>query len=109
MSASPDEIRRARQIAAHSGWAKRDAREGTAAARQGFLRRFEHQVDPEGVLPEHERKRRAHHAMQAHMLRLAKKADVARKRNAAHRRADSLKKAESYIARMEEQGNDGLG
>lgn len=104
MPASPDEIRRARQIAAHSGWAKRDAVEGTAAARRGFLRRFEHQVDPEGVLPEHERNRRAHHAMQAHMLRLAKKAAAARKRNAADRRAEALKKAERSIARMERAG-----
>lgn len=39
--------------------AQRDARETTAPARAAFLARFEHMVDPDGVLPEPERQRRA--------------------------------------------------
>ncbi len=101
MPASPEQIRRARQIAAHVGWSKRDPHEGTAAARRGFMARFEREVDPEQVLPEAERRRRADHAMRAHMLRLAAKADKARRRNAAERREEALTNAEHFIVRME--------
>ena len=43
----------------------------TAPGRQAFRKRFEHQVDPDGVLPADERERRAQHALEAHMTRLA--------------------------------------
>ncbi len=46
----------------------------TRPARQKFLQRFEQEVDPDGVLPPQERRRRAAHAKRAYMLRLAKRA-----------------------------------
>lgn len=69
-----------RRIAAEISWSRtadRSAR--TRPARQNFLQRFEREVDPDGVLPPDERRRRAEHAKRAYMLRLAKKAIKARK------------------------------
>jgi hypothetical protein len=51
--------------------ARHDPRETTAKARSAFLARFEREVDPEGVLPESERQRRAESAKKAHFARLA--------------------------------------
>jgi len=71
-----------RRIAAEVSWSRtidRSAR--TRPAREAFLRRFETEVDPEGQLPPDERNRRAEHAKRAYMLRLAKKAAAAKKRN----------------------------
>ncbi len=59
------------QIGAHALHASHDPRETTAKARAAFLGRFEDQVDPERVLPEEERRRRAEHARKAHFARLA--------------------------------------
>ena len=50
---------------------RHDPREYTSAARQAFLARFEREVDPDLLLPEVERKRRAKAALAAHMTRLA--------------------------------------
>jgi hypothetical protein len=64
-----------RRIAAEISWSRtydRSAR--TRPARQQFLQRFEREVDPGGVLPPDERRRRAEHAKRAYMLRLAKRA-----------------------------------
>jgi hypothetical protein len=44
--------------------------EATKAAREGWRRRFLDEVDPERVLPEAERERRAALAAKAHMLKL---------------------------------------
>jgi len=56
----------------------------TAAARAANLTRFERQVDPEGMLPEAERQRRAAHARKAYYIALAyKSAQVRRERAAA--------------------------
>lgn len=69
-----------RQIAAEISWSRtadRSAR--TRPAREKFLKRFEHEVDPEGALPADERRRRAEHAKRAYMLRLAKRAVEARR------------------------------
>jgi hypothetical protein len=54
----------------------------TEPGRKGFLARFEREVDPEGVLPESERARRAEHARKAYMQKLAL-ASAARRRKAA--------------------------
>jgi len=54
--------------------------EMTAKARRAFHDRFEEQVDPEGVLPPDERRRRAEHARRAHMQRLAARSAQARRR-----------------------------
>ena len=70
-----------RRIAAEISWGRtvdRSAR--TRPAREKFLQRFEREVDPDGTLPSDERRRRAEHAKRAYMLRLAKRAAVARQR-----------------------------
>jgi hypothetical protein len=61
------------RIGAYALHARHDPRETTRPARAAFLARFEAEVDPEGRLPEAERRRRAHFAMRAHMARLARK------------------------------------
>jgi hypothetical protein len=63
--------------------ARHDSRAVTAKARQAFLDRFEHQVDPDGVLPVTERRRRAEHAKREHMLRLALRSAQVRRRRTA--------------------------
>lgn len=50
---------------------RHDGREHTEPARAAFLDSFAKQVDPEGVLPEAERLRRAEAARSAHFARLA--------------------------------------
>lgn len=69
------------QLAAHQSWAHTDDRSArTAKAREAFDRRFEHEVDPDGVLSPVERARRADHARKAYFTRLAlKSAQVRRK------------------------------
>jgi hypothetical protein len=54
----------------------------TAPAREGWLRRFLREVDPDGVLPEDERQRRAEAAQRAQMSRLALKSAEARRKKA---------------------------
>ncbi len=68
---TPEERTLRARVAAHTLHSSTDPRETTAAGRAAFLRKFEEQVDPEGILPEDERKRRADQAMKAHMSRLA--------------------------------------
>ena len=77
------------RIGAHTLHATHDSRAITAAARDAFLARFERQVDPEGVLSEAERLRRARHARKAHMARLAlRSAEVRRARLGGQRGGD---------------------
>ncbi len=52
--------------------AEHDAQEITANARASFLAKFEREVDPAGVLPLEERRRRAEHLRHAHFARLAR-------------------------------------
>jgi hypothetical protein len=61
--------------------AKYDSKETTKAARAAFMAKFEQEVDPEGVLPEAERQRRAEAAKKLHFQRLAWKS--AKKRSTA--------------------------
>jgi hypothetical protein len=67
------------RLAAHAMHAKHDARQTTAKARAAFLARFEAEVDPDGTLPEEERRRRAEHARSAHFTRVALAAAKARR------------------------------
>lgn len=68
------------QIAAHDSWAKTENRtDRTAPARKAFDDRFEREVDPDGVLTEAERARRAEHARKAHFKRLALKSAKSRR------------------------------
>jgi len=66
------------RIGAYALHARHDPRQTTAPARAAFLKRFEHDVDPDGVLPEAERLRRAECARKAHFARLALKSARAR-------------------------------
>ncbi|MCC7364831.1 MAG: hypothetical protein IT303_10705 [Dehalococcoidia bacterium] len=56
----------------------------TKAARSAFLARFEREVDPERVLSEQERQRRAEAAKKAHFTRMALASAKARV-NGTHR------------------------
>lgn len=79
VSKQAERVLRAR-MAAHASWAVTDDREArTRKAREAFEKRFENQVDPDGVLPPGERARRAEHAKKAHFLRMAYKSAKARK------------------------------
>jgi hypothetical protein len=70
------------RIAAEISWARTSDRSArTRPAREAFLKRFEREVDPDGKLPPEERRRRAEHALRAHMLRLRKRALTARRTN----------------------------
>ena len=68
------------QSAAHARWSKHDPVAGTRAARVAFDERFLREADPDGVLPEKERVRRAAHLRKAHFQRLAAKSAAARRR-----------------------------
>jgi hypothetical protein len=59
--------------------ATHDPRTTTAKARQVFRDSFEREVDPAGVLPEDERRRRADSARRAHYARLARLSALARR------------------------------
>jgi hypothetical protein len=80
---TPEQRSMRARIGAYSLHAKHDPRVTTEPARRAFLSRFEREVDPEGVLPERERLRRAEYARKAYFTRLAlasAKARAAKKR-----------------------------
>jgi truncated hemoglobin YjbI len=56
-----------------------DPRETTRNARAAFLDSFERAVDPHGLLPEEERRRRAAFARRAHFAKLARLSALARR------------------------------
>ncbi len=82
-SLTPAERSLRARVAAHTLHAKVDATAHTAPARQAFLARFEREVDPDGLLPAEERRRRADHLRSAHFARLALLSSKARRRAAA--------------------------
>jgi hypothetical protein len=66
--------RRRARVAVHTSWANTTDRSArTAPAREAFRARFEHQVDPDGVLPPEDRAERVRHAVKAYMLQLAER------------------------------------
>lgn len=73
------------RAAAYELHARHDSRELTRAARESFLARFERQVDPDGVLSENERARRAEAARKAYFTQLALKSSRARSKRARKR------------------------
>jgi hypothetical protein len=81
MSESPRSL--AARIGAHALHSQYDSRELTAAGRAKFLQRFLDEVDPERILPEAERLRRAEHAKSAYFTRLALASQKARARRKA--------------------------
>jgi hypothetical protein len=68
---NPSERALRARLAAHAMHGRNDARDTTAKARAAFLARFEHQADPDGVLPAAERQRRAQQLRNAYFARLA--------------------------------------
>jgi hypothetical protein len=59
---------------------RNDSRLTTSAARAVFNARFEREVDPDGLLPESERRRRAEHARRAYYQRMSMASARARAR-----------------------------
>ncbi|MFN0071385.1 MAG: hypothetical protein ACKVVP_07855 [Chloroflexota bacterium] len=84
-SLNPREASLRGRIGAYALHATHDPRETTRAAREQFLSKFEREVDPDGVLPEPERLRRAEAAKKAHFARLALAS--ARKRSQGKKKA----------------------
>jgi hypothetical protein len=71
------------RVGGHTTQSRHDGKEITAPARAAFLDSFEREVDPDLVLPEAERRRRAKHARKAHFARLAlKSAEIRRAKKA---------------------------
>lgn len=68
------------RLGAFAQHAAYDTRETTRAAREAFARRFEREVDPDGVLPAPERARRADAAKRAYFQRMALRSAKARRR-----------------------------
>lgn len=80
MSESPLERSLHAQQAALTGWAMEPNRTArTQAWRDGFIRKLEQQVDPEGVLPPEERARRAEKLRLAHLAKARNAAAKARR------------------------------
>lgn len=79
---TPEQRRLRAQIAAHARWKQEDPGPNMARARQAFRDGFEKQVDPDGVLPEAERFRRAESARKEYYKRLAFKSARARQARA---------------------------
>lgn len=78
MGLTPEQRSLRARIGAYSLHAQRDPSETTAAARKSFLTRFELEVDPDGALPDAERRRRAKYARKAYFAKLALKSAKAR-------------------------------
>lgn len=74
-----EEMSRRGRLGALKLHATHDPRETTAAARKAFQDRFTKQVDPDGVLPEAERQRRAEYARKEYYTRLAYRSAAARR------------------------------
>lgn len=68
-------------MAAYRLHATHDPRETTKPARDAFMARFEREVDPDGRLPEVERRRRAEAAKTAYFSGLTLKSSKARSAN----------------------------
>ena len=71
------------RMGAHALHAQHDPKATTAKARQVRADHWAQQVDPDNQLPPEERARRAKHALQAHMIDLARRSAKARKRAAS--------------------------
>jgi len=73
------------RLGAYAMHAKHDVQRTSAAGREAFLAKFEHQVDPDGSLPEDERTRRAIAARRAYFARLALASSRARRARRSRR------------------------
>lgn len=70
-SLTPSQRSQRARIAARARWSQQSGHDGTQAARDAFLSRFERQVDPDNNLALAERLRRAESAKREHFQRLA--------------------------------------
>lgn len=68
---TPEQRSQRARLAAYAMHAKNDSKATTAKARATFLKSFEDKVDPDGVLTDTERQRRALAARKAHFTALA--------------------------------------
>jgi hypothetical protein len=84
---SPQEAALRGRIGAYALHARHDARVTTQKARDTFLSRFLDEVDPDRVLPESERLRRAEFARKAYFAKLAHAS--ARKRSQKSKRTST--------------------
>jgi hypothetical protein len=75
----PAEMALRGRIGAYTTHSRHDPHALTANARAAFLASFEAQVDPDGTLPDAERRRRAEAARRAHYARMALKSAEARR------------------------------
>jgi hypothetical protein len=102
MGLSPSQRTLRAQIAGNTTHARHDSHAIAARAREGFVKRFLDEADPDRVLPEAERYRRARHLMKAHMARLALKSSKARKA-----RTEPLEELAGEIAEAEAEAEAG--
>ena len=78
------------RAAVHRSWANTaDPSARTEPGRRAFLQRFEDEVDPDRVLPEPERIRRAEHARKAYFTGLALRSATARRKASQQEAADA--------------------
>lgn len=83
VSLSPEQRALRASIAANTRWSQEDPKPALAKVREGYRGKWLDQVDPDRVLPEAERNRRADAAMRAHMQRMALKSAKARAQRAS--------------------------
>lgn len=96
------------RIGAYVTHGRYDSREITKPARDGFLRRFLEEADPDGRLPPAERQRRAESLLKAHMARLALRSAQARR--SGHNQSRASTKYENNPATAESgKANSGDG
>ena len=105
---SPAEAALRGRIGAYVLHARHDPRETTAKARAAFLANFEREVDPEGALPEHERRRRAEYARKAHFARLALASARARSKGRGPKNGTTLVDETRVAAGGEVHDDDGV-
>lgn len=80
MPLTPSQRSMRSRLAAHTLHSRVDSSAHTRPAREAFLARFLDEVDPDRVLPEDERQRRAIQARKAYFARLALASSRARAR-----------------------------
>jgi hypothetical protein len=78
-SRTPSERSQQARMAAHVLHSKHDSEKLTRSARAKFAERFVNEVDPDRLLPERERNRRAEQARKAYFTGLALKSARARR------------------------------
>lgn len=78
MELTPEQRSLRSRMAAYALHAKHDSRVTTKPARDAFMARFERQVDPDRILSEAERRRRAEAAKKAYFSALALKSSRVR-------------------------------